>query len=252
MRVAERAFEPPTHGSSTLGVDTRRRARASTSGSSLWHGDGVTLGILLAHGSPDPRSARWVACAAAGAADRAGFPVVGAFLDHDTPRLDTAVAAAAPGEDVVVLPLLLSAAFHARVDVPAAVAALPRSVTLLDPLGHPPTVLDAALLRAGHASVVVAAGTKVDDEREAFADAVAAASARTGVPATVAFATGPGARLTDSAAGTVVVPWLLAPGRLLDSVLATAAESSYDIVGGPLLDEPTMLDTIAARFTPIP
>lgn len=208
----------------------------------------MTLGILLAHGSPDPRSARWVACAAAGAADRAGFPVVGAFLDHDTPRLDEAVAALTADDEVVVLPLLLSAAFHARVDVPAAVAELPRTVTLLEPLGHPPEVLDAALLRAGASCVVVAAGTKVDDERAAFGAAVAAASTRTGVPASVAFATGPGARLTESPAGTVVVPWLLAPGRLLDSVLASAAESSNDVVGGPLLDEPTMLDAIAARL----
>jgi sirohydrochlorin ferrochelatase len=208
----------------------------------------MTYGVLLAHGSPDPRSARWVACAAAGAADRAGFPVVGAFLDHDAPRLDAAVAAAAPDDDVVVLPLLLSAAFHARVDVPAAVAELPRAVTLLDPLGHPPAALDAALLRAGASCVVVAAGTKVDDERAAFGAAVSASSARTGVPATVAFATGPGARLTDSPAGTVVVPWLLAPGRLLDSVLASALESSYPVAGGPLLDEPTMLDAVAARL----
>lgn len=214
----------------------------------MWHGDAVTLGVLLAHGSPDPRSARWVACAAAGAADRAGFPVVGAFLDHDSPRLDEAVVAVGPDDEVVVLPLLLSAAFHARVDVPAAVAALPRPVTLLHPLGHPEAVLDAALVHAGRACVVVAAGTKVDDERAAFGAAVDAASARTGVPASVAFATGPGARLTDSPAGTVVVPWLLAPGRLLDSVLAVAAESSYDLVGGPLLDEPTMLDTIALRL----
>jgi sirohydrochlorin ferrochelatase len=208
----------------------------------------MTYGVLLAHGSPDPRSARWVSCAAAGASTRTGFPVVGAFLDHDAPRLDAAVSAAAPDDDVVVLPLLLSAAFHARVDVPAAVARLPRAVTLLDPLGHPPEVLDAALLRAGTSCVVVAAGTKVDDERAAFADAVSASSARTGVPATVAFATGPGTRLADSPAGTVVVPWLLAPGRLLDSVLASAAESSYPVAGGPLLDEPTMLDAIAARL----
>jgi len=208
----------------------------------------MTYGVLLAHGSPDPRSARWVACAAAGASTRAGFPVVGAFLDHDAPRLDAAVAAAGADDEVVVLPLLLSSAFHARVDVPAAVSALPRPVALLDPLGHPPAVLDAALLRAGASCVVVAAGTKVDEERAAFDDAVAASSARTGVQASVAFATGPGARLTDAPSDTVVVPWLLAPGRLLDSVLASAAESSYPVAGGPLLDDATMLDTIAAAL----
>jgi sirohydrochlorin ferrochelatase len=207
----------------------------------------VTLGVLLAHGSPDPRSARWVACAAAGAGDRAGFPVTTAFLDHDQPSLEAAVAEA--DDDVVVLPLLLSSAFHARVDVPAAVDALPRPVRLLSPLGHPGAVLDVVLSRAEGAAVVVAAGTKVNEERAAFADAVAASAARVGVTATVAFATGPGARLTESAPGTAVVPWLLAPGRLLDAVVAEAQEAGLTLVGGPLLDEATMLDAIAGALT---
>jgi sirohydrochlorin ferrochelatase len=208
----------------------------------------VTLGVLLAHGSPDPRSARWVACAAAGAGDRAGFPVVTAFLDHDQPSLEAAVATS-DDDDVVVLPLLLSSAFHARVDVPAAVDALPRPVRLLPPLGHPAAVLDTVLSRAGGAAVVVAAGTKVDEERAAFADAVAASAERVGVPASVAFATGPGSRLTESAPGTAVVPWLLAPGRLLDAVVTEAQEAGLTLVGGPLLDEATMLDAIAAALT---
>jgi len=208
----------------------------------------VTTGILLAHGSPDPRSARWVACAAAGASSRCGFPVVPAFLDHDSPALPDAVAGAAADDEVRVLPLLLSAAFHARVDVPAAVASLDRDVVLLDPLGHPADLLDHVLRRAGGLAVVVAAGTRVDEERDAFAAAVAEASSRTGVPARALFATGPGPKLVDIPPSTAVVPWLLAPGRLLDSVHERAADADLDVIGGPLLDEPLLLDALARRL----
>lgn len=208
----------------------------------------MTLGVLLAHGSPDPRSARWVACAAAGAASRTGFPVVTAFLDHDAPPLADAVAGAASDDEVRVLPLLLSSAFHARVDVPAAVASLDREVVLLDPLGHPPDLLDHVLRRAAGPAVVVAAGTRVDEERDAFAAAVAASSARTGVPAGALFATGPGPKLVDIDPTTAVIPWLLAPGRLLDSVHERAADVDLDVIGGPLLDEELLLDELARRL----
>lgn len=208
----------------------------------------MTTGVLLAHGSPDPRSARCVACAAAGAATRCGFPVLTAFLDHDSPSLADAVGDVAADDEVRVLPLLLSSAFHARVDVPAAVAELDREVVLLDPLGHPADLLDHVLRRAAGPSVVVAAGTRVDEERDAFAAAVAQASARTGVPARALFATGPGPKLVDIDPSTAVVPWLLAPGRLLDSVHERAADADLDVVGGPLLDEPLLLDELARRL----
>lgn len=207
----------------------------------------MTLGVLLAHGSPDPRSAACVRAAASAVSSRTGLEVVAAFLDHDEPSLAGAVDGR--GDDVVVLPLLLSAAFHARVDVPEAVAALGRDVVLLDPLGHPPALLDAVLQRARPSAVVVAAGTKVDEERAAFGDAVAAASSRTGVAARPVFATGPGPKVVDVEPGTAVVPWLLAPGRLLDSVHERAADVDLDVVGGPLLEEPLLLDEIAARIS---
>ena len=208
----------------------------------------MTLGVMLAHGSPDPRSAACVRAAAMEVSSRCGFGVLAAFLDHDSPTLADAVASVPAAEPVVVLPLLLSSAFHARVDVPAAAAALDRRVVLLDPLGHPGPVLDAVLLRGRPSAVVVAAGTKVDEERAAFADAVASSSTRTGVAARAVFATGPGPKVVDAAPGTAVVPWLLAPGRLLDSVHERAADVDLDVVGGPLLDEPLLLEAVAARI----
>ncbi len=89
----------------------------------------MTLGVLLAHGSPDPRSSACVRAAASAVAARTGLDVVAAFLDHDEPSRGGAVGG--HDGDVVVLPLLLSSGFHARVDVPEAGAAL-----ALGELGH--------------------------------------------------------------------------------------------------------------------
>lgn len=202
--------------------------------------------VLLAHGSPDPRSAQAVRAAAEEVGARLpGHEVVAAFLDHDEPRLPDAVGE--DDADVVVLPLLLSAAFHARVDVPAAVAALERPVTLLEPLGHPVDVLDALLAPLDGPVVVVAAGTRVDEERAAFAAAVAHAADRTSTDARAAFATGPGPSVADALVpGAAVLPWLLAPGRLLDAVVA--GSGAHAVVGGPLLEVPAMLDEVARRL----
>lgn len=85
---------------------------------------------LLAHGSPDPRHAADVrdltAAVAQVLSDREVRP---AYLDHHGPTLDeVAVAGRDAGQGgalpaaLEVLPLLLSAGLHARVDVPALVA----------------------------------------------------------------------------------------------------------------------------------
>ncbi len=201
--------------------------------------------VLLAHGSPDPRSGAVVREASDDVARRTGERVVSAFLDHDSPALADSVPPDAT--EVVVLPLLLSSAFHARVDVPQAVDGVRREglqVTLLPPVGHPPRLLDELLRRATGPAVVVAAGTQVDAERAVFAQLVCESSRRTQVVARAAFATGPGPSLADALdIGAVVVPWLLAPGRLLDSVARTA--TGHRLVGHGLLAEPTMLDVLA-------
>lgn len=211
----------------------------------------MTVAVLLAHGSPDPRSQESVLAAAQEVGARAGIAVTVAFLDHDTRDLTSAVAPVDRGSDVVVLPLLLSTAFHARVDVPAAVASLDREVRLLEPVGHPPALLDDLLRRCAGPAVVVAAGTRVDEERQAFSRAVAAASARTRVPALAAYATGPGRRVEDATrpGGSTVVPWLLAPGRLLDSVHAAATAHGCRVVGDGLLHEDLLIDELATRLS---
>ena len=208
----------------------------------------MTHVVLLAHGSPDTRSGDAVRTAAAALSTRLARTVTAAFLEHDSPDLGVAVAGRVG--PIAVLPLLLSAAYHARVDVPAAIANLDRDVTLLRPLGHPTTVLEELLRHAGGPAVVVAAGTKVDEERTLFAEAVAVAAYRARVPATAAFATGPGKRIADATSngGATIVPWILAPGRLLDSVHEAAQTHGCPVIGEGLLVEPTLLDEIARQL----
>ena len=98
--------------------------------------------VALAHGSRDPRSAATVReMRARVRALRPDLRVEVAFLDHCAPSLakvfDRLVRAGF--EEVVVVPLLLTDAFHARVDVPTAVQAGNQRVYQLPPPALPPT-----------------------------------------------------------------------------------------------------------------
>ena len=81
--------------------------------------------VALAHGSRDPRSAATInALVAEVRAMRPDLKVERAFLDLAKPSLETTVARLArKHEEIVVVPLLLTDAFHAKVDVPSAIAA---------------------------------------------------------------------------------------------------------------------------------
>lgn len=194
--------------------------------------------VLLAHGSPDPRSSTAVRAVAELLARGREGSVVAAFLEHDEPRLAEAEVA----DGAAVLPLLLSSAHHATVDVPRAVDGLAASVHVLAPLGHPAEVMDSVVRGARSPEVVVvAAGTSDAEERDAFATAVRASGRRTDVDARWAFATGSGARPADVARpGTPVVPWLLAPGRLLDAVRRQASAHGSALSGSALLAHPAL------------
>src|SRR3954451_4805474 len=81
--------------------------------------------VALAHGSRDPRSAATIkALVDEVRALRPDLRFDTAFLDLSKPTLNTVVdkLARARFDEIVVVPLLLTDAFHAKVDVPAAVA----------------------------------------------------------------------------------------------------------------------------------
>jgi sirohydrochlorin ferrochelatase len=105
--------------------------------------------VLVAHGSRDPRAAASTSSLAlAVQRARPEWTVRASYLDHAGPRpLD--VLAALPGPRAVLVPLLLTAAYHGRVDRPAvireAAALLPIRVTATDVLGPASPLLLAAV-----------------------------------------------------------------------------------------------------------
>ncbi|MFZ4486984.1 MAG: sirohydrochlorin chelatase [Candidatus Nanopelagicales bacterium] len=146
----------------------------------------MTALILIAHGSPDPRAA-W--CTRELAARVQNLwpigPVVAAFIEHDEPRLDDAVGRLVDDgeDDIIVVPLLLSRAFHGRVDVPKAVAAVRASSTAVircaEVIGADKALLP-ALERSlpGAAPVVLAVAGTADAAAQRDLDGLAAAWSR--------------------------------------------------------------------------
>lgn len=228
--------------------------------------------VAVAHGSRDPRSAAQIsALVDVVRALRPGLDARVSFLDLSAPRL-TDVLAGMRGP-VVVVPLLLGRAYHAKVDVPAIVheasQRVPRlSVTVADVLGPDPLLESAALRRLTSAGVrfddpslgVVLAGAGSSDLRanasvaaiakrwcvqSGWSGAVAAfaAAVKPDVPTAIASLRARGA------SRIAVASWFLAPGLLPDRVYnaARAADPSV-IIAEPLGADPDVASLILHRY----
>jgi sirohydrochlorin ferrochelatase len=233
--------------------------------------------VLVAHGSRDPRAAAATrALATVVAAARPGLSVRAAFLEHALPR-PAQMLAALEGEGrpgAVVVPLLMTSAYHGRVDIPALLAAaradgLRMPVAVADVLGpvagevHPS--LMAGLCRrlsevdgadgGFDAVVLAAAGTRDTAARETVAYAGAALGERLGVPVEAAYASAaaptPGeavARLRAAGARRVAVAaYFLAPGRLYETAADSARAAGAVGVAAPLCDAAELADLVLAR-----
>ncbi len=224
--------------------------------------------LLVAHGSRDPRHAVTMERITQAVEVTAGRPVRVGYLDHHGPDVTTAAAelVAAGAPSVVTVPLLLSEAFHRKVDVPAAVAAardaLGVDVELAAAIGPDP-----GLLSAAHRRLREAGGSAEGGMVLAYAgttDAAAAAAmqrlarrweARWGTPTRVAHAgaTGPGLAVAIASlrAGGVdrveVASWVLAPGRLWERVQRDALAAGVAVVAEPLGAAPEVVSAILYR-----
>jgi sirohydrochlorin ferrochelatase len=217
--------------------------------------------VLVAHGSRDPRAAESTE-ALARAVRRAhpSWEVRASYLDHAGPRpLDVL----ARSRRAVLVPLLLTSAYHGRVDLPAILRAaepLPVSVTATDVLGPASPRLLAALRRrlpseGLDAVVLAAAGTRDDAARATVADAAAALGESMGLPSAVAYASGPGPRADEAVAGlraagarrVGTAAYFLAPGLLFDSAVRAAREAGAIFTAEPLGDAPELVALIGAR-----
>jgi sirohydrochlorin ferrochelatase len=219
--------------------------------------------VLTAHGSVDPRAAANThAIAELIRRDRPGLDVRVAFCETSTPNLRDVVAEI--DGQVVVTPLLLADAYHARVDIPAMIAnsdALQADVLGEDPrlltvLRHRVRELGVSRLDPDVGVVVVAVGSsrRIANARTA-AVAPALASGMQWAAAVTAFATGQRPSLDDAtqrlhemgARRVVIAPWFLAHGRITDQVAEYAAAQRIPMAQ-PLGSHRLVAATVLQRF----
>lgn len=118
--------------------------------------------VAVAHGSTDPRSGRAVtALLAQMRAQRRDLDIRGAYLDHTAPDPDQAISPLATGGagEIVAAPLLLTAAYHSKVDLPSVLETVSATYPWLQvrcaaPLGPHPLLLTAVERRLTEAGVV--------------------------------------------------------------------------------------------------
>jgi sirohydrochlorin ferrochelatase len=219
--------------------------------------------VACGHGTRDPVGRRVLAELRLDVARaRPGLQVVTASVDVQKPALSAVVARlSAEGRASVVVPLLLSAGYHVRVDVTGAVASSGGLATAAAALGPDPALVDVLVDRLAEAGaapdvpVVLAAAGSSDPRALADVDAVAdlLAARREGrVRAAFLSAATPGvadavAELrTESPPGTqvAVATYLLAPGDFSRRLAGVGA----DLVTAPLAPHPLLAELVLRRY----
>ena len=231
--------------------------------------------IALAHGSTDPRSAATItALTEMVACMRPDLRVAPAFLDHVGPTFDETVdqLVAEGHQEIVVVPLLLSEAYHANVDVPHVVAAAVQrhdgiKVHATGVLGIEAAffhVLDKRLrealskhrVRELDALVLAGAGSSDPIANAAISRAARAWGAHHRLPTIAAFASSvpPAAgeavrqHRADGRRHIAVGQLFLAPGVLPDRVAELAYEAGAVAVAEPLGVDVEVARVVLARY----
>ena len=252
--------------------------------------------VAAAHGSKDPRAAATIADLLSVVRARASQPDFDArlaFLDHcvpSLPRVLSALAGGGPGRvggadgvggvrnagrtDVVLVPLLLTAAYHSKTDIPAQVAAASSRLPGLrvhqaNTLGPHPLLLSALERRLAEAhakpasraetSVVLAAAGSSDPAANATIATLAARWEAAGgwrrVMPAFASASGPtpadAVRTLRQASGggpVVVASYVLAPGYFADKIRIQACQAGATAVSAPLGPAQEVAEVILERY----
>ena len=219
--------------------------------------------VLVGHGSRDPRSAG----ALAGLANRVrierpGVSVHLSFLELSIPSVDRVLT----GLDgpAVVVPLLLGAAYHARVDLPARLAAaaavnphVPRQAarTLGSDTQLDDVLTSSARKTGGDGYLLFGPGSSHGVANEEVNLRAARLSRRLGVPVRAGFVTTEpsvaeavaGLR-ADGSRQPVALPWFLAPGRLLDRGLDQLSAAGVSRAAGPLAFDSRLAKVVLSRY----
>jgi sirohydrochlorin ferrochelatase len=231
--------------------------------------------VALAHGSRDPRSAQTVtALVDEVRAMRPDLRIEKAFLDHAKPRFQTVVdkLVRAGFDEIVVVPLLLNEAFHAKVDVPEVIAEATtrhpglkirasqvlgleqRFLEVLDERMR--AALKAARVRELDALVLASAGSSDPLANQAVARLARVWGAHHRLPVTAAYAaaappaTGEAVRAfrAEGRRHIAVASLFLAPGAMLDRATELALEAGAIAVSAPMGAHPEVARTVLARY----
>ena len=249
--------------------------------------------VAVAHGSADPRAAAAISAlvplVARRAADR-GLSVQElrvAYLGHAAPSVPRVMRAFGPDTQVTVLPLLLTAAYHSKTDIPRVLARAGTARLNLRygaPLGPHPLLLRAlerrlpstALENRSETGVVLAAAGSSDPAANATIAGLAAQWQAAGgwfgvrpAYASPAAAGGQGSTASPAAAGgqgsttpgqavtellragafrVVVASYLLAPGLFADRIRDAALAAGAADVSPALGAVPEVADIVLDRY----
>ncbi|MDX6301052.1 MAG: hypothetical protein QOF53_2266 [Nocardioidaceae bacterium] len=231
--------------------------------------------VALAHGSRDPRSAQTVKALVDQVRSlRPDLRIEAAFLELSKPSFPQVVdrLVRAGYDEIVVVPLLLTEAYHAKVDVPRAVAAAAEQhenlrIRATHVLGLEPvflevldrrlrTALREARVRELDALVLAAAGSSDQLANQAVARLARLWGSRHRLPTVAAYAssappaTGEAVRQfrAEGRRHIAVGSMFLAPGTLPDRAAELAVEAGAIAVSEPLGADPEVARTVLARY----
>ncbi len=230
----------------------------------------MTALLAVAHGSRHSAHAETIhRLTSAVRRARPATPVAAAFLELSEPSAGAALESLVRRghRDVVVVPLLLGAAYHSSVDLPAQLAAAASRhpqlrVRQADVLGPHPLLratLERRLRAAGalrgtadSGVVVVGAGSSRPAARRPVEELAVELTARGWGPAVAAYssaaeptpAVAVAALRAQGVRRVAVAPYLLAPGRFSAELAGTGA----DVVAAPLGDAPGVVELVLDRF----
>jgi sirohydrochlorin ferrochelatase len=216
--------------------------------------------LAVAHGSADPRAEQVLdALIARVRSERPGLIAVLAHLGFSDPSVPAALESLTRqgvGE-VVVVPLLLTAAYHAKVDLPALLsqAALDHPQLVIRQagvLGPHPLLFD--LLRRRLSEAGVEPGTSLMLAAVGTSDAAAnaeLADVAASLGATIGFASGSPA-ISDVVADlrargarqVALATYVLAPGELADRLHDAGADVVAEVLGAA----PEVVDVVLSRY----
>jgi sirohydrochlorin ferrochelatase len=231
--------------------------------------------VALAHGSRDPRSSETITMLVDEVRrTRPDLRVEPAFLELSKPSFATVVdrLVRAGYDEIVVVPLLLTQAYHAKVDVPRAVAEVSAryehlQIRATDVLGLEPVFLEVldrrlrsalsdARVRELDALVLAAAGSSDQLANQAVARLARLWGSKHRLPVAAAYAsaappaTGEAVRQfrAEGRRHIAVGSLFLAPGLLPDRAAELAYEAGAVAVSGPLGADPEVARTVLARY----